>query len=129
MTKRSHTLRSLIFATTLALTTILATVATALADGGGGPFLEERNNLAPGTQARPQAPGRYRTPISSSFLAYPRRWHRSAFYRRPRLMRISVIRATHPLLRGGDGSDHVSAFCRTRPTQCKPDRQTRPHEP
>jgi|SwirhisoilCB1_FD_contig_31_12136588_length_208_multi_4_in_0_out_0_1 hypothetical protein len=38
MTKRSHTLRSLIFATTLALTTILATVATALADGGGGPF-------------------------------------------------------------------------------------------
>jgi hypothetical protein len=38
MPKRFHTLRSLIFATTLALTTILATVATALADGGGGPF-------------------------------------------------------------------------------------------
>jgi hypothetical protein len=38
MPKRFHTLRSLFFATTLALTTILATVATALADGGGGPF-------------------------------------------------------------------------------------------
>jgi hypothetical protein len=38
MPKRFHTVRSLIFATTLALATILATVATALADGGGGPF-------------------------------------------------------------------------------------------
>jgi hypothetical protein len=38
MPKRFHAFRSLIFATTLALTTILATVATALADGGGGPF-------------------------------------------------------------------------------------------
>jgi hypothetical protein len=38
MPKRFRTLRSLVFATTLALTTILATVATALADGGGGPF-------------------------------------------------------------------------------------------
>jgi hypothetical protein len=38
MPKRFHTLRSLIFATTLALTTILATVGVALADGGGIPY-------------------------------------------------------------------------------------------
>jgi hypothetical protein len=38
MPKRLRTLRSLIFATTLALATILGSVATAFADGGGGPF-------------------------------------------------------------------------------------------
>ena len=32
------TLRSLIFAATLALVSVLGTVATALADVGGGPF-------------------------------------------------------------------------------------------
>lgn len=38
MPKRHLTLRSLVFAATLALTTILGTVATALADSGGAPF-------------------------------------------------------------------------------------------
>jgi hypothetical protein len=38
MPKRLRTLRSLLFATTLALATILASVATALADGTGSPF-------------------------------------------------------------------------------------------
>jgi hypothetical protein len=38
MPKRHQTLRSLVFAATLALATMLATVATALADGTGGPF-------------------------------------------------------------------------------------------
>ena len=38
MPKRHLTLRSLIFAATLALGTILGTVATAFADGGGIPF-------------------------------------------------------------------------------------------
>jgi hypothetical protein len=36
--KRHHTFRSLVFAATLALTTILSTVVTVLADSGGGPF-------------------------------------------------------------------------------------------
>ena len=38
MHKRFQTLRSLIFATTVAIATILATVGTAFADGGGGPY-------------------------------------------------------------------------------------------
>ena len=38
MPKRLHTLRSLIFAATLALAAILGSVATAFADGAGGPF-------------------------------------------------------------------------------------------
>ena len=38
MPKRSHTLRSVLFAVTLALTTILGTVASVFADSGGGPF-------------------------------------------------------------------------------------------
>lgn len=38
MPKRHHTLRSIILATTLALVTVLGTVATALADSGGVPF-------------------------------------------------------------------------------------------
>jgi hypothetical protein len=38
MPKRYLTLRSVLFAATLALTTILGTVASALADSGGGPF-------------------------------------------------------------------------------------------
>lgn len=38
MPKRNRTLRSVLVATTLALTTILATVASVLADSGGGPF-------------------------------------------------------------------------------------------
>ena len=38
MPKRNLTLRSLIFAATLALGSILASVATALADSGGAPF-------------------------------------------------------------------------------------------
>lgn len=38
MHKRRQTLRSLVFAASLALATALATVATALADGTGSPF-------------------------------------------------------------------------------------------
>ncbi len=38
MPKRHLTVRSLVFAATLALTTILGAVATVLADSGGGPF-------------------------------------------------------------------------------------------
>jgi len=38
MPKRLRTLRSLVFATTLALAAVLSTVATALADGSGSPF-------------------------------------------------------------------------------------------
>ncbi len=38
MPKRFVTIRSLAFAATLALVTVLGTVATALADSGGGPF-------------------------------------------------------------------------------------------
>jgi len=36
--KRLRTVRSLIFAATLALATVLTTVATVLADGGGPPY-------------------------------------------------------------------------------------------
>jgi len=38
MPKRLRTLRSLVFATALALAAVLGTVATVLADGGGIPF-------------------------------------------------------------------------------------------
>jgi hypothetical protein len=38
MPKRRHTLRSIIFAATFALVTVLGTVATALADSGGSSF-------------------------------------------------------------------------------------------
>lgn len=38
MHKRHVTIRSLIVAATLALVSVLGTVATALADSGGGPF-------------------------------------------------------------------------------------------
>jgi hypothetical protein len=38
MPKRQHTVRSIAFATILALVTVLGTVATALADGGGPAF-------------------------------------------------------------------------------------------
>ncbi len=38
MPKRHLTVRSLVFAATLALTTILGTIATVLADSGGAPF-------------------------------------------------------------------------------------------
>jgi len=38
MRQRLRTLRSLVFATTLALAAVLGTVATVLADGGGGPY-------------------------------------------------------------------------------------------
>lgn len=38
MLKRRPSLRSLIFAATMAVTTVFITVATALADGSAGPF-------------------------------------------------------------------------------------------
>lgn len=38
MHKRHFTFRSLVFAASLALVSVLGTVATALADSGGGPF-------------------------------------------------------------------------------------------
>jgi hypothetical protein len=38
MPKRRHSFRSLIFAATLAVTSVFITVATAFADGAAGPF-------------------------------------------------------------------------------------------
>ena len=38
MHERLRTLRSLVFATTLAIAAVLTTVATVLADGGGNPY-------------------------------------------------------------------------------------------